>query len=470
MALVPTNWRKVDSGKFPEVNSMTEGLERVRIETGYVVDPNNGKELVIEQITTVINQVGNEIRREHEWWTIESINALPSAHRKTIEARLWIPGQNYRNRLELVQDERTAYKLGTAYSNGPLAYKKLVEGLCVYTVAQVAPDLTSAAATTKARAQGRTTANAADLKNKRAIPDSARSWETAVREQRIIETPTAPQYTRWQTLHQEVQAVDEDWRAWIVTTATKNCLVPGDLQVRVAIVQKPNIRYAFPYKIPAPRLSAFARYESSKLGARIEVRGGDVVLPLPYPFDDEEERVPVRCYRIYRRIVSYVETDQSRDRFHVWETPPGEQAHSILDVQVRDENGDPIPWPQPGAQTQPQEPDRNAADDDARWEMIVEIPNEETDPGKQSHAHTFDPAVAEARVVEYYAIAVIGDTESPESNHEQVTVAADSTSSSLEVTLHQKQKFKVVDIRRPGVPMGGYGDTAIVPWPVLVTE
>lgn len=470
MALTPSQWRKTDSGKFPEVNSLTTGLERVRIETGYQVDPNTGKELVLEQITSVINRYGHEIRREHEWWTFESINALPSAHRKVIEARLWLPGQNYRTGLEKVQQDDTVYRLGTAYSNGPLAYKRVVEGLCIYTTAHTEPDLTSATAQAKMRHQGRNVTDAAALKAKKLIPDSARSWETATREQRLIETPTAPQYTRWQTLRQEVQSVDEDWRAWIITTVKKNCLIPGDLDMSVEIRQKPNIRFSFPYAIPAPHLDAEPRMFDGHLGAKLQVRGGDVVLPLPYPFDSEEERVPVTSYRFYRKVLSYTTTDQSRDPFHVWETPPAEGEHSIFTVQVRDENGDPIPWPQPGAQTQPTEPDRNAESDESGWEMIAEVLNVETDPEKQGRAAYFDPAVADARICEYYATAVIGDTDSPESNHEQCIVSPDSTSSSLEVTLHEKQKFKVVDIRRPGVPLGGFGDTVVMPWPIKVTE
>ena len=287
------------------------------------------------------------------------------------------------------------------------------------------------------------------------IVSTGKIWSEATHEGTVVPEAATPQATKWiENVIEEHDIVVEQVDRWIIWTIIKNALRPGDVQVKgPRDVRKTGHRYEFPFPIDPPKIHAF----KVLLGIKIEVKGGGASWVTPY-FHQEVD-CPADTYNFYRRKLSEPDRTADDDPYENWDTPPSAATHEILDnTAVKDFSGATVePVPPAASYTEPGNVDPPEEDVETAFELIATLPNENIDRRHdQGYAEFVDEDVVSGGEYEYYATAVIADSESPDSNHELVTAG---------VTTPHRMRMRVFDGGAdilppddPAMPPGDFGE------------
>ncbi len=468
MALVPNYWTDTTIDiPFDEVpqSEWTERLKTASIRSGFYRAPNQGPakgrsaagddSILLEKRTSITNQYGWEIRRDVESWTYEIVNGPPMGYDRTTYSNCYLPGIGGGNTaVRKVEEEKTDYFTFTPLTDGDnLGRIRRISAYVVYTQPLDPTKSASAESKAKANERGMTDGSLEDR-----IVSTGKLWSEATRDGTIVPELDAAQVTKWvDGVIEEHDIIEEQIDRWIVWTIVKNALRPGHVEIRgPRDVKKEAFVYQFPFPIEPPVIKAFA----SNDGIKIEVSKGGAHWTTPYFRQDVS--IPADKYNIYRRKVSEPARAADDDLYGWWETAPtAEGPRSIItNTAVKDFAGsttDPVPTPT--SYTEPGDPDPPDEGKETAFSLIATVDNENVDRRwDRGYAEHLDGDVVATAEYEYYATAVIADSESPESNHEIVTAPANVFSRLTVRNFDDGRGADVVAPDDPNVPDDDFGE------------
>lgn len=433
MALVPNYWTDtVIDVPFDEANQSewTERLRTVSIRSGFYRAPNQGPakgrsasgddSILIDKRTSVTNQYGWELRRDEEDWTYEVVNGPPMAYNRTTYSNCYLPGIGIGHAVRKVEEEKTDYFTFTPLTDGDnLGRIRRISAYVIYT--RPIDPTKSASAESKAKAQER---GMTDGQLEDRVVSTGKLWSEATRDGTVVPELDAAQTTKWvDGVIEEHDIVEEQIDRWIVWTVVKNALRPGHVEIRgPRDVKKEAFVYKFPFPIEPPTIKGFP----SNDGIKIEVSDGGARWTTPY--FRQEISIPPDKYNIYRKKVSEPARDAEDDLYDWWETAPtAEGTRSIItNTAVKDFAGaaaDPVPTPT--SYTEPHDVDPPDEGTETVFELIATVDNENVERRwDKGYAEHLDADVVATADYEYYATAIIADSESPDSEHVTVTAPA----------------------------------------------
>ena len=431
MALVPNFWLDsvIDVPITP--NEWTESLGAMAIRSGYYKASGQGSSkgrssagddsILIEKSQTLTNQYGNVMRNDEEEWSYEVVNGPPQEYRRETKWGGYLPGIG--RGLRVVEREKTQYWTFTPWTDGDnLGRTRLISAMCVYDL-PVEPDKP---ATDEAKEK----AVAAQLlpgNLQSQILATGRIWSEGNKNSSFIEQAGAPQAVKWvEDVIIEHDVVQEQPDRWLIWTVIKNKLKPQDVQIKgPRDIKKTGFVYQYPYPVDPPKLDVSNRTE----GIQCEVEGGGSEIINKYFGLKGTIGIPPDKYNIYRRKV----TDPPRtpdpdlyDWYDVAPPLPGERkiitdtAATLLDGSPTTPANSTLPaqtaYTEPGDDSEADEPYETA------FELIATVTNAKVVQRYDSgYAEFYDQDVVDGAEYEYYATALIAETESPDSNHELIT-------------------------------------------------
>jgi hypothetical protein len=431
MALVPNFWTDsmIDVPITP--SEWTEGLGAMAIRSGYYKAQGQGSSkarssagddsILLEKFQTLTNQYGSVMRRDEEKWAYEVVNGPPQEYNRVTEWGGYLPGLG--RGVRVVEREKTLYWTFTPWTDGDnLGRTRLISAMCVYDM-PVEPDKDATAeAKDKATNAGLIPGNKQDL-----ILATGRVWSDGNRNSSFVEQAGAPQFTKWvDDVIIEHDVVEEQPDRWLIWTIVKNKLKPQDVQIKgPRDIKKTGYIYQYPYPVDPPDFDVSNRSE----GINCEISGGGSTIINKYFGLGGTIKVPADKYNVYRRKV----TDPPRtpdpdlyDWYDVAPPLPGERkiitntAVTLLDGSPTTPPNSTLPtkssYTEPGDDTEPEEPYETA------FELIATVTNTKVEQrNDKGYAEFFDQDVVDGAEYEYYATALIAETESPDSEHQLIT-------------------------------------------------
>jgi len=471
MALVPNFW--TDSTiEIPRSvqDDWTEMLKTVSVHSGFYKAPNQGNpkgrsaagddSILIEQTKSVTNQYGWEIRRDVEDWTYEVVNGPPMAYDRTTYSRAYLPGlgRNFRK----VEEEKTEYFTFSPLTDGDnLGRIRRISAYVVYTLPVDPTKAASAESQAKATDDGMQAGTVEDR-----IVSTGKLWSEATHDGTIIPESTAPQVTKWiDDVIEEHDIIEEMADRWVKWTIIKNALRPGDVQVKGPFdIKKTGFYYQFPYPVNPPKLDL----DEISGGVRVEVDDGGAYWKTPW--FRQEISIPADRYNIYRMKVSEPDRTAEDDLYNQWETPPAAEGPRSLMTNTTEEDfaGAPAdPIPSPTSYTEPHSVDPPDEGTETVFSLIATVDNVNVHMRHdQGHAEYIDEDIVATAEYEYYATAIIADSESPDSNHEKITVGADGLHRMLMRSFDDGRGVDAVPPDDPNLPDTNYGEVVEFEIPV----
>jgi hypothetical protein len=464
MALTPNHWDHTSiEVPFTQHADWTEITKAVSVVSGYYRSPGSsgttsrskvgGESILLENTRSVINWLDTEIRRDTEEWVYERPKGPPLAYKRETKSNCYLPtmGRQFRT----VEKEEIEYFNFSALTDGDnLGRIRRLSALVVYTL-PVEPDK-DASSESKAKAL-ENQMKPGDKEDR--VVSTGKIWSEATHDGNIIPEGSAPQGTKWiENVIEEHDIVIEQVDRWIIWTIIKNALQPGDVEVKgPRDVRKTGHRYEFPFPIEPPKLKA------SKVlaGIKVEVKGGGAFWVTPY--FHQEVSCPADTYNFYRKKITEPDRSADDDKYDRWDTPPEDEDYKILtNTDVTDFSGAAAnEIPAATSYSEPGDVDPPDEDVETAFELIATVANENIDRrNDQGYAEFVDEDVESGGEYEYYATAVIADSESPDSNHEIVTAG---------VSTPHRMRMRVfdggADIIPPDDPTLPPGDFGEVPPP-----
>lgn len=426
MSLAKTRTTTYTTSEFVEPADLTIGVGTVTVTIDWWDAPVVGYSLMLRRETVQTRRDGIVTYRTVETWDYDGLfvgdHQVPMSLRKQVYARVWLPGVNWRERLQLVEESRTTYDYATEFSEGPLKSRTVTAGYVIYDLAAEqwdgdtpTPDGSTARAHLDARGQKPPAGST------RVIPDTARSWRSAIGQAAIVEERQANQLALWvdpfEETREDVEIDGQIIRRW----RTRHDYLTGLTEVDgPSEERKPGLVGEFPFEVAPPQISAT---DAQNAGVRVEIRGGGAVIEqwvgVMAPVRRTQKIAP-DVYAVYRRVVARGPRTYTGDPYTIVSPPPprgpGWPRSELLDVQdLTGASTVPIPPAEPDT-----EPETPTIPDAEVWQHVGDVKNS-ADPNAEGHATIYDREVEAGWTYEYFATARIKEQVSGESNHESVT-------------------------------------------------
>jgi hypothetical protein len=466
MALTPNRTETFSVALDRQPDTWGQGLGAGSVTQSWYDIPYPKLSLLLQETKTFTDQVGHVIQITSDTWDYDEATRAPNSLLHEEWAYVWLPGVTSGYQLIKTQQERTVYFYTGWLIGGPMSHRKTMAAWVIYDLAPAGHALTSAQQA-KAQAKGWSTVPSSygsDTEN-RIVPGSGRLWTRAIREAATVEKDTAPQIALWRDPVQvEEETVTEDFQKIIKETWRKNFLQPGPPTVERTEELKDPLLVSFPVDLTAPTL---ALQGSTAAGLTFLVTGGDVDLKSLDGFARFVRRIRPEKYALYRRVISEPASTPTGDPYGTYATPPTYVAQGIgpiTDTASVDYAGNPVdPLPSPISYTESEDPTPPTPQ---VWGLVCEAANlSNADPAGDSHAILTDSSVVTSGVYEYYAVAILAGSSSPESNHVTVTYQGTGSAGGIAVTVRQKPdgslELEADGPPIPGLP-AGYGETAVI--------
>lgn len=489
MSLAKTRTTSYVTTEFVEAPELAFGVGSVTVTIDWWDAPVLGFSLMLRREMVQSRPDGVVVQKVIEEWDYDGDlvgeRQVPMSMRKQIFARVWLPGVNWRERLQLVEESRTTYDYATEFSEGPLRSRTVTAGYVIYD--QAAEDWDSSTPTADGSTAG---AKLAERGQKspagptRRIPDTARSWRSAINQAAIVEEKEVNQIALWVDPFEEVRDDVELDGQLIRRWRTRHDYLTGLTEVEGPYEERrPGLVGEFPFTVDPPTLEGSSAGAS---GVRLEVHGGGVTLEqwvgLTAPVKRVAKLAPEK-YLIYRRVVERGSRTYTGDAFAIVTTPPAapDPWPRVDELGIEDFSGAPasgLPPAEPD--TEPETPVELEAE---AWSQIAEVKNQSPNAvSGEGVAVYFDRDVEDGWKYAYYAVAKVKEELSEESNHVEVTYDGPlSFRSTIGVQVIPGARDITLDITMPpdrlldalGLPDGdvGYGETlSIDPLHAIVTS
>lgn len=487
MNLTKTRTTTYTTTAYQEPAELTFGAGSVAVTIDWWDSPAMDYSLMLRRETVQTRWDGVVVQRTIDTWVYGSVvvsaQATPTEHRQQIYARVWLPGVNWRERLQLVEESQTTYDLATEWVGGPLRSRKITAGYVIYD--QAAEPWSGSTPT----ADGQTAAQKMTARGQRPptgstreIPDTARSWRTAINQAAVVEEHTVNQIARWvnplEEVREDVEVDGRIIRRWRVRYDYLTGLTEVDGPHEEL---RPGLASEIPVEVTPPTITATS---AGANGVMVDIRGGGAVIEqwvgLIAPVK-HVQRVAPDSYIVYRRVTARGPRTYTGDAFAIVSPPPprpeGWPRADLLSVE--DLMGAPasaLPPQQPDT-----EPDTPTTPEAEAWVQVGEIENQsaQKDAG-DGMAVMFDREVEDGWSYEYYAIARVREKLSEQSNLSAVTYSGPrSFRSTINVRVASGGNGVTLDVAMPPDPLVeelgladgevGYGETLTIdPLPAVV--
>jgi len=414
MALIATKY--VDSTlEIPaEWSEATEQVGGITTQLGYYVHPQNEDEVLISSKRIVLNKYGTEIRRDEEEWMYEVYKGPPIEYKRECWSNVYLPGIGGRT-LRKVEEEEVVYWPFTPFTDGDnLGCTRFLSAYVVYDL-----PLDPTKATTGDEQDSQQGAGLKPTTINGRIIHSGKLWVNANMDNSVIPQSGTKQSTIWVPhVIVEHDIIDEEPDRWIIWTVRKHALRSGAVEViGPKEIKKTGFTYRLPYPIGPPKLKSL----SSTGGVYSEIFGGGALITNRWIPANKFSIKPEK-YKLYRKKLSEPERSPADDPYGWWKTPPTipDKTGSIIETTaVVDFDGDPASA-LPGQTTfdEPHDPEPVDPPEEAAFILIATADNMKDRNKDEGWADYLDTDVVDGGEYEYYATAVIGDDESPESNHQ----------------------------------------------------
>lgn len=400
----------------PDQTEWTEGRGSINVKRGYFKNPSRPKEeILITQVTTILNQYGHEIRRDEEEWFYELPGAPPSEYKRETYSRVWLPGIG-RTR-EPVETEHVVYWPFTPLTTKDnLGRTRRVSAYVVYDLPKAPDEDASAEAKAKAVEDGFEPGTKQNV-----IVSSGRLWSEANLGNHIVRETDASQRAVWvDNVMVEEELVAEELDKWTIWTAKKNALRSAGIEWSGPThIRKESFKYRLPVPLNPPKLTVTSPVPT---GIRLEASGGGAKIKNPFFGPAAGFNVEPTGYNFYRRTVTEPPRDPDDDLFG-WGGPPLSLGNRkiIENTDVKDFSGAPAdPLPIQSTYTEPGDADPEPEPRDTEFQRIASVENTK-DRLNRGFGEFIDGDVEDGAEYEYYATCVYNDQESSDSNHETRT-------------------------------------------------
>jgi hypothetical protein len=451
-----------------------QGLGDGLIEQHWYDHPYPHISILVFERKTYTDQFGNVIGIDSVTWDYDEVTRSARSRLHEIWAYVWLPGVTNTYALTKVQQERTIYYTIGWLIGGPCSEHTTKAGWVIYDLLPASKDLTPDQVA-KVHVAGIATNSEGHNKYSSSTElhistETGRMWETAKDTAAIVKKATAPQIALWRDpfeIHE--QTVEEDFQKIVTTTYDKNLLQSGPPKVSRTEQLKDPYTINIPLDILPPEIAAA---DVGSLGVRIDLKGGGVDLAnMDQWYVEHIEHIRPEKYGIYRKTTVQPASVPSGDPYGLMAvaptyTPTTIGAHLQATV-ITDFGGTPTTdLPGIAAPAEPEDPTPPVAD---VWQRIDEVENLEKDPDRPGRALYFDATVETGGTYEYFATAILGTQESPESKH--VTIAyggsLGSTSGLVVKVIEHPDGSITIDASRPSSPdiPDGYGETVLMTVP-----
>jgi len=462
MSLSPNKTIRTVYDKFSIPSEFGVGIRSVSEELDVWQHPKLQLTLVLERRLSIVRDSdGAEVQRVVEKWFYDQPTQYPVHELHETSVFTWVPGVNHRTSLILAQRDWKTYWYENGIVGNKPSWRTTREGYVVYDLTGQPYEPIDVEKVLKG--EGKLVPQGP----RRIIADSARVLAPAIAASAVVKQQDANQHAIWQRISLEEQIVRDDFQRWIITNLKFDYLT-GLSDVQTVIELKEPLTIELPIELPAPDLKAS---DAQAAGVRLEVRGGDGELKSVWP-EETVQLIRVESYAIFRRTVTQPARTFDGDPYGLYEegeTPPAVVVRLPLEhTDVTDLDGDPAsPLPPPVGYTEAE--DNDIPDAEGSWDLVAEVENEETLRGMPGRALVMDEGVEQGGVYEYYAVARVGQTESPESNHETVTYNGSRTFQSSLRVLTRGTEVDVLAPPRDGLDET-YGEAMIIEVPADALE
>lgn len=415
MALIPTKWINSVLEVPAEWAEYTEQVSNISTEVGYYVHPQNEDEILIKSTRSVSNRYGIEMRRDVEEWQYEVYKGPPIEYKRECYSNVYLPGIGGR-RLRKVEEEVIVYWPFTPWTDGDnLGRTRYLSGYVVY---DLPPDPEK-----NDSEQESDNYQAASLKpgtKAGRVVHSGKLWINANLDGTVIPESDTNQITIWVPhVIVEHDIIDEEPDRWIIWTIRKHALRSGAVEViGPKEIKKTGFRYRFPYPIGPPKLEASGRND----GVYCEISGGGASISNRWAPQRKFQIRPEK-YKLYRKKLSEPDRSPEDDPYGWWRTPPtaADTTAIIVNTDVTDFDGAPADaLPGQTSYNEPHDVEPVDPPTEAAFKLIATVDNQHDRRTDDGWCEYLDKDVVGGGEYEYYATAVIGDDESPDSNHEIV--------------------------------------------------
>lgn len=465
MALLPTRWEYANFFPGPDQSDWTEGTGGMSVTTGWYEDPSAPERpIMVYNAKAVLNQFGHEISSTVEEWDYDVAGGPPTEFRKEEWSRAYLPGIGGRT-LRKVQEETTVFWTFTPLTSPQnLGRTRYVSAYVVYDLPQDPTKSTSSEAAAKTEEAGMKAGTVQDR-----IVQSGKLWSSANLSNSIVPEDTAGQYAIWvENVIEEHDLVEEEWDKWTLWTMKKDMLrSAGVTWDGPRYIKKQNITYKLPVPVQPPRIKVGNR----EGGIMVEIDGGGATIVNPRFGPDGTFEIAPEIYHVYRAKIQEPERDEEDNLYGWWDTPPAAEGkrYIILDTAVTDFDGAPTsPLPAQQSYTEPHDASPEDPEPDTSFRLIASVENV-NDKRSRGHAEWFDSDVEDTAVYEYYATAIIGDDESTDSNHEQITFSGAGLRT-YRITVRSDDDGTTVDAVAPddpAYPINEFGELVTYDVPTL---
>lgn len=476
MALICNRVERIPIQDFMRSDTWGQSPGGGMIEQGYYDHKMPKFTILLYEIKTIVDKNGQVFSKVVDTWQYDEATRAPLKHVKETYALVYLPRVNHRASLVKVQLDDTVYLAeGFIIGNADtMSERTTTSGYVIYDQLKTVMELTAdqLAAVHEKGIEALPKGYSLSIE-RQLIPDSAKDWHSATNNAAVVQKTTAPQITLWRDpIKIEEKRVTEDWQKIVTITMKKDCLrdTPPDFTRSEKL--KDPMSLEFPIAIDAPEFEAKS---AAALGVKCEMRKGGCKLETVDRFGATMvQRVKPQKYVVYRKTVSLPNRAASTNQFGIWLTDPGgEKGIGIENTAVKDYTGATVsPLPAAVSYTEPDDPSPKPR---YGWEQVGETEPVVTQTDLDPHGTLYDGTVEDGGVYEYYALAVVGTSESPESPHRTVTYSGPLTNTSgvqVKVITPDDGPAAVVDITGPvldGVP-DGYGETVTIMLPVAPTS
>jgi hypothetical protein len=172
--------------------------------------------------------------------------------------------------------------------------------------------------------------------------------------------------------------------------------------------------------------------------------------------------IPADKYNVYRMKIDEPDRDADDDPYERWDTPPAAEGPRSLmtNTDVTDYAGGAAEAvPAPTSYSEPGDVDPPDEGVETAFELIATVDNENINRrSDRGYGEFIDEDVVANGEYEYYATAIIADSESPDSNHVRVT-AGDTTPHRMRMRIFDDGRgADILPPDDPDLPPDDYGE------------
>ena len=416
MALIPTKWVESTLEVPAEWEEYTEQVANISTQVGYYVHPQNDDEILIKSTRSVSNRYGVEMRRDVEEWQYEIYKGPPMEYHRECYSNVYLPGIGGRV-LRKVEEETIVYWPFTPFTDGDnLGRTRFLSAYVVYDLpvdpekpdSEEESDNLQSASFKPGTIAGR-------------VVHSGKLWMNANLDNSVVPEANSNQTTKWiKDVIVEHDIIDEEPDRWIIWTVRKHALRSGAVEViGPKEIKKTGFRYRLPYPIGPPELDCSERTD----GIYSEIKGGGALITNRW-IPQSKLTIKPEKYKLYRKKLFEPERSPEDDPYGWWRTPPtvADKTSIIENTEVTEFDGTPTSaLPGQESYTEPHDPEPVDPPEEAAFKLIATVDNVTDSHTDEGWAEYLDKDVISGAEYEYYATAVIGEDESPDSNHEIIS-------------------------------------------------